>query len=218
MTGVTLEIGVFVLALLLIVLRALAVDEVRGRLRRRQTARLEATIESLPDEVKAEWADEWRAELASVIDMPLAAMMFVRGVRRSAYELVADPALVPSGAEPTARPRSVRLRERAASAWGRFSPGRASRRRRSPTSEIERVLRAGLRLVAADIDRVISIFEGITERIPTRALRSSVVALLVMGGSVSVVTALGNPAAPIVMGLIALVVALVALVIERRGQ
>jgi len=75
-------------AIALLVVRSLAVDEIKGRLQRRITASVEATIDALPEELQAEWADEWRAELATVISMPLTATQFARGVRVSAHELV----------------------------------------------------------------------------------------------------------------------------------
>jgi hypothetical protein len=84
--------------LLLMILRALAVDQVRGQVQRRLTAKLEAIIASLPDELQAEWADEWRAELAAVISMPLTAARMVRGLRHSASALVGRPKLAPANA------------------------------------------------------------------------------------------------------------------------
>ena len=51
-------------------------------MQRHITASLDATIEMLPDELRAEWADEWRAELAAVITMPLTATQLVRALRR----------------------------------------------------------------------------------------------------------------------------------------
>jgi len=73
MTALLLAIALAVVGLLIIVLKALAVDEVRGRVQRRIRQKLEATIESLPEEIQDEWADEWRAELAYLISMPIAA-------------------------------------------------------------------------------------------------------------------------------------------------
>jgi hypothetical protein len=125
MTSVLLPLGGVCLALLLFVLRALAVDEVRGRIRRRLVARLETTIESLPDELQTEWADEWRAELAAVIEIPIAALMFVSGVRGAARELVGELALAPSGAEArTPIGGSSDLRRRLSSAWRAATPRR----------------------------------------------------------------------------------------------
>ncbi len=100
MTALLLAIALDVVGLLIIVLKALAVDEVRGRVQRRIRQKLEATIESLPEEIQDEWADEWRAELAYLISMPIAAVAFVRGVRAAADQLVGEPVLAPSGTEP----------------------------------------------------------------------------------------------------------------------
>lgn len=96
-------------AIAVLVGRALALDEIKGRVQRHITASLDATIDMLPDELQAEWADEWRAELAAVITMPLTAMQLVRGVRRSAHELLADPALAPAGIDDQIR-ASKRIR------------------------------------------------------------------------------------------------------------
>lgn len=82
-------------ALIMLVVRSLAVDEIKGRVQSRISASVEATIASLPDELQDEWAEEWRAELAANITMPLTAAQFARGLRRSAQQLVADPALAP---------------------------------------------------------------------------------------------------------------------------
>ena len=79
--------GLFVVAsivgLVAAVGRALALDEMRGRLQQRIRARVEATIASLPAELQAEWADEWRAERA-IISMPIAAMQFARNLSHGA--------------------------------------------------------------------------------------------------------------------------------------
>jgi hypothetical protein len=74
------------------VVRALLIDEARGRLQRRISADVERTIASLPQGLQAEWADEWRAELAATISMPLAASAFAWGLRKSATELVRNHA------------------------------------------------------------------------------------------------------------------------------
>jgi hypothetical protein len=68
----------------------LLADQVRGHIQRRITARVETTSASLPPEMRAEWAEEWRAELATVISMPLTATRFARGLRQSALQLVAE--------------------------------------------------------------------------------------------------------------------------------
>jgi hypothetical protein len=85
------------LAILLLLARALVVDEVRGRMRRRIVHHLEVTIASLSKELRDGWAEEWRADLAEVIDMPLEAMKFVRNVRQSAHQLADEPCAALNG-------------------------------------------------------------------------------------------------------------------------
>ena len=91
-TALLIVVGVLA-SVAVLVARALAVDEVKGRLQRRIRARLEATIVQLPDALQAEWAEEWRAELAAIITMPLSAAQFVRGIRHIAGQLAPVPAL-----------------------------------------------------------------------------------------------------------------------------
>jgi len=84
-------VGSFVFA----VLRALLVDETRGRVQRRVEASVEATIASLPAHLQAEWADEWRAELAATNSMPFTAARFARGLRHTANQLIEQRACSP---------------------------------------------------------------------------------------------------------------------------
>jgi hypothetical protein len=79
-----------VAALVVAIGRALALDEVRGRLQQRIRAHVESTIASLPSDLQAEWAEEWRAELEATISMPLAAIWFARNLSRGAVELSGD--------------------------------------------------------------------------------------------------------------------------------
>ena len=74
-------------ALAALIVRALAVDEVRGYIQRRIAASVDAIIASLPTDLQQEWADEWRAELDELISTPVTAALFARGLRRSALEL-----------------------------------------------------------------------------------------------------------------------------------
>lgn len=118
----------FIATSVFVVVRALAVDELKGRVQRRVTASVEATIASLPSQLQDEWAEEWRSDLAVVISMPLTAIVFARGVRLSAIQFVADPVLAPaaarreSPAQSTALLRSLAPRQRsAASAPGRVA-------------------------------------------------------------------------------------------------
>jgi hypothetical protein len=78
--NVLLAIVGLVAAIALTILKALAMDEIRGRIQRHIRASVESTITSLPPELAAEWADEWRAELAAVISMPVAAARLGRGL------------------------------------------------------------------------------------------------------------------------------------------
>jgi hypothetical protein len=87
---VLLALAATTIALVGMIVRALLVDEARGRIKRRVIANVETTIASLPEDLQAQWAEEWRAELAATIDMPLAAALFAQGLRRSAAELVED--------------------------------------------------------------------------------------------------------------------------------
>jgi len=96
-----LWIGATALGFVVLVIRSLAVDEIRVRLQRHLRNNLEATIASLPQELQDEWAEEWRADLAAVIAAPLTALRFVSGVRRSALQLAKEP--VPATATPTGR-------------------------------------------------------------------------------------------------------------------
>jgi alpha-glucoside transport system substrate-binding protein len=88
----------FAAALAVGVVKALAIDQLRGHIQRRITASVEATIARLPAELQDEWADEWRAELAAVMSMPLTAALYAHGLRHSAIELVADLARAPTRA------------------------------------------------------------------------------------------------------------------------
>jgi len=95
---VLLAIVTFVGVLAVAVARALAVDEIKGRVQAAARSSVERTISALPAELQAEWADEWRAELAAVITMPLSAAQYARGLRRSAHELLRGAGLQPDGA------------------------------------------------------------------------------------------------------------------------
>lgn len=77
--------------LVLALLRAVAVDEVRGRIQRRLRASVEATIASLPVEVQAEWGEEMRSDFEQVASMPLTALRFVVGLHEVAAALAGDP-------------------------------------------------------------------------------------------------------------------------------
>ncbi|MGB7684357.1 MAG: hypothetical protein WBL45_01075 [Solirubrobacterales bacterium] len=108
-----------ILALAVAVFRALAIDEVRGRIQRRVEESVEATLASLPEEQQAEWGDEWRAEVAAMKSTPFTAIAFARGLRHTAGQLAGDPALAPAGATPA---RS--------GAWGLRLPAVGDRLRR----------------------------------------------------------------------------------------
>jgi len=91
-TALFLTVGVLG-SLVLIVLRSVVADEMKGRIQRIITGSLENTIAALPPHVQDEWADEWRAELAAIIAMPLSAAFWVRSVSRSTPQLVVDSAV-----------------------------------------------------------------------------------------------------------------------------
>lgn len=106
----------------LTILKALAVDEVRGRIQRHTSASLEATIVSLPPELAAEWADEWRAELAAVISMPVTAARLARGLRHSASQLIGELPFAPVDAlagPPPSRGALKHVPQYMRSAWRR---------------------------------------------------------------------------------------------------
>lgn len=95
MTAVALISLAFVGGIAVMVLKALAVGEAKGRIERCITRHLDATIAALPDDTRVEWAEEWRADLASIITMPLTATQFVREVRRSVAQLTREPLAEP---------------------------------------------------------------------------------------------------------------------------
>jgi hypothetical protein len=92
LTGALIALGVL-MAIAVAMLRALAIEELHGHIRRRIEASVERTIASLPADLQEEWANEWRGELAATISMPLTAILFARGLRRTAYQLVGKPNL-----------------------------------------------------------------------------------------------------------------------------
>lgn len=86
-----MSFGLVIISLLggvaILVLKSLAVDQLRGYVKQRILASLEATIHALPPELQAEWADEWRAEMAAAIEMPLSAALLARGISNSGQRL-----------------------------------------------------------------------------------------------------------------------------------
>jgi hypothetical protein len=81
-----------VVSLVVLIARGVLADEIKGRIQQRTRAHLDATLDTLPAEVRAYWEDEWRAELAAKLGMPVTAWQLVCGIRRTAAELVAEPA------------------------------------------------------------------------------------------------------------------------------
>jgi hypothetical protein len=77
-------------SLLLAMLRSTVVEELKGRVQRYVISRLETMLAALPPDLQAQWAEEWRAELAAIIAMPFSAVLWLRGIRRSARQLVED--------------------------------------------------------------------------------------------------------------------------------
>jgi hypothetical protein len=99
------------------IVRALLIDQVRGQIQRHLTQSVESTIASLPDDLQAEWGEEWRAELSACILMPVTAARFARGLRARAHKLVDDlePAVPPKASSHRGRhwrplPRVVSVR------------------------------------------------------------------------------------------------------------
>lgn len=88
--SIPLLLGFFLMLMVVIVVRWLAVDEIKARIQRRLVQQLEAIIASLPNELPAECADEWRADLATVITMPVTATLYIRALRRSSRELLGE--------------------------------------------------------------------------------------------------------------------------------
>lgn len=85
--SVALTIAGVALALIVGLVRALALDEIRGRMQRRAEASVEATIASLPPHLQEEWGPELRAELAAMRSMPLTAISFASGLRQTIGQL-----------------------------------------------------------------------------------------------------------------------------------
>lgn len=129
MSALVVIVGVMVAALVVIG-RALLVDETRGRIRRHATASVEATIASLPRELQDVWGEEWRADLQEVLSMPLTALLYARNLRVAARELVGDQGLVPAPASRTrGRERTTTRIERVLRGWTTRWPPLASERR-----------------------------------------------------------------------------------------
>jgi hypothetical protein len=104
--SVLLVIGVFAAGLAAAVAKGILGKEIHGRIEQYIVRSVEATIASLPEALQAEYADEWLAELAATLAMPLSAAAFARGLRRSAALLVGGTQLTGAGApRPRARPR-----------------------------------------------------------------------------------------------------------------
>lgn len=137
--SVVLIIGSIGLALMFAVLRALFVDETRGRIQRHAINSVEATIASLPLDLQEEWADEWRAELDAKVMMPLTALLFAQGLRRTARQLLNAPITVPVGATRAPRRSDTKMRSRR---W-------ASSRRRGARRTSASVLRLISRMINA---------------------------------------------------------------------
>jgi hypothetical protein len=74
-------VALVVVGLLGAILKAFAVDEARGYVQRRVRADVEAAISALPEQLRDEWGDDCRAELAFVISTPLTAIRFAKEVR-----------------------------------------------------------------------------------------------------------------------------------------
>ncbi len=145
--GVLAVIG----ALLLAVVRALVVDEAKGRLQRRIAADVEATIASLPPDLQEEWGEEWRADLDALRSMPFAALVYAHNLRRSGRTLIAER--VPSPVATAAVPRSRRpgLGARAVQRMTRRVAGRQRPLGVVSRDDLERVKAVQVRIAPAVI-------------------------------------------------------------------
>ena len=182
-----------VLGLIVLVLRSLALDEVRGRISRRTDASVERTIASMPPELQAEWADEWRGELAAIRAMPFSSLALARNLRKTAAQLVAASELA------TAGPGSATV------------PGGRQRKRRSLT---------GTDRAAAMVARLRS---RVTRKLDTRRQTAIVfIVLAVVQLAVAAATLLlGRSLPTLIFGGVSIVIALVAnsyVLIDRHKE
>lgn len=94
MTVLTLVVfvGGLLLGLVGVVAKGLATDEVRGRVQRHARNIVEEALAAMPAEIAETWGDDMKSELESQISMPLSALRFAYGVRKTAGEFVAEPA------------------------------------------------------------------------------------------------------------------------------
>jgi len=89
--SVALLIAVFIAGLGVAIAKGILTKEIQGRIERRIKRSVEATIASLPETLQAEYAEEWRAELAVAMAMPLTAAAFACGLRATAAVLASQP-------------------------------------------------------------------------------------------------------------------------------
>jgi hypothetical protein len=92
MSAALLVVAAVVGTIAVLIARTLAISEVKAQIQRRLRQQLEALIASLPDELQAEWGDEWRTELDIIISMPGTSMVFLRSLRRWCRELSGEKA------------------------------------------------------------------------------------------------------------------------------
>jgi hypothetical protein len=106
-----------VLSVALVWLAVRVLDLRHGRLLALRLARsdIEATIASMPAELRDDWGEEWLAELEAVVEMPMMALFFALGLRRAARRLCEESGL--------GKPRRNRLRRLPV---GRSEPRRVS--------------------------------------------------------------------------------------------
>lgn len=93
-----LAIGVVIAATAWWIVRALLLDEIRGRIKQRAEMSVKETLASVGPELRAEYEEEWLGELDALTSMPFSAMAFARGVRQSASELMGAPAFASASA------------------------------------------------------------------------------------------------------------------------
>ncbi len=82
MSALLVIIATVLASLVTALVRGVVVDELKRWLQMRATRRLERAIDQLPEDVREEWADSWRAQFATLMSLPLTALRFELAVRR----------------------------------------------------------------------------------------------------------------------------------------
>ena len=85
--AVVIVVVLFAGSVVLATARGILADELRAWLHRRLTRRLDRMIAVLPPELRNEYGDEWRAEMATMASTPIYAWRFLRGLVNSDADL-----------------------------------------------------------------------------------------------------------------------------------